>query len=80
MLEDFFELIVMFFGWTNLPMMFQIIMNEILWDIINTREVANFIYNMIVGIEKEKEYNKVVEEVVKRLVENGLYVKFKNRK
>ena len=55
-------------------------MNEILWDIINTREVANFIYNMIVGIEKEKEYNKVVEEVVKRLVENGLYVKFKNRK
>ena len=60
--------------------MFQIIMNEILWDIINTREVANFIYNMIVGIEKEKEYNKVVEEVVKRLVENGLYVKFKNRK
>lgn len=70
----------MFFGWTNLPMMFQIIMNEILWDIINTREVANFIYNMIVGIEKEKEYNKVVEEVVKRLVENGLYVKFKNRK
>ena len=61
-------------------MMFQIIMNEILWDIINTREVANFIYNMIVGIEKEKEYNKVVEEVVKRLVENGLYVKFKNRK
>ena len=70
----------MFFGWTNLPMMFQIIMNEILWDIINTREVANFIYNMIVGIEKEKEYNKVVEEVVKRLVENGLYVKFKNHK
>lgn len=61
-------------------MMFQIIMNEILWDIINTREVANFIYNMIVGIEKEKEYNKVVEEVVKRLVENGLYVKFKNHK
>ena len=60
--------------------MFQIIMNEILWDIINTREVANFIYNMIVGIEKEKEYNKVVEEVVKRLVENGLYVKFKNHK
>jgi len=41
---------------------------------------SNFLYNMIVGIEKEKGYNKVVEEVVKRLVENGLYVKSKEYK
>ena len=26
-------------------------------------------------MEKEKRYNKVVEEVVKRLVENNLYIK-----
>ena len=65
MLEELFEPIVMFFGLTNLPIIFQIIINEILWNIINTEEVANFIYNVIVEIEKEKGYNKVVEEVVK---------------
>jgi len=30
---------------------------------------------VIVETEEKKEYNKVVEEVVKRLVENDLYVK-----
>ena len=55
--------------------MFQTIMNKILWDLINTREVANFINDVIVGTDREEEYNKVVEEVVKRLAENNLYVK-----
>ena len=50
-------------------------MNEILHDLINTREVASFIDDVIVGIEKEKGYNEVVEVVVKRLVENDLYIK-----
>ena len=42
---------------------------------INTGEVASFIDNMIVEIKKEKEHDKVVEGVVKRLVENDLYIK-----
>ena len=50
-------------------------MNEILWDLINTGEVASFIDNIIVGTEEEERYNKVVEEVVKRLVENDSYIK-----
>ena len=37
--------------------------------------VASFIDNVIVGIEEEEGYNEIVEEVVKRLVENNLYVK-----
>ena len=41
-LEGSFEPIVIFFGLTNSPAMFQTIMNKILWDLINTREVANF--------------------------------------
>jgi len=49
--------------------------NEILKDLINTGEVASFINNIIVRIEEEKKHNKVVEEVVKRLTENNLYVK-----
>ena len=47
-------------------------MNKILQDLINTREVVSLIDNIIVGIEEEKEYDKVVEEVVKRLVKNSL--------
>jgi len=55
-------------------------MNKILWNLINTEKVANFIDNVIVEIEKEKEHNKVVEKVVKRLVENYLYVKLEKCK
>ena len=37
--------------------------------------MVSFIDNIIVWIEKEKKYNKVVKEVVKRLVKNDLYIK-----
>jgi len=43
----------------------------------NTGKVASFIDDVIVKTKKEEEYNKVVKEVVKRLVENDLYVKYK---
>ena len=66
---------VMFFCLTNLPAIFQMIINKILWNLINIREVASFIDDVIVGIEKEKKHNKVVEEIVKRLAEKALYIK-----
>jgi len=50
-------------------------MNKILWNFINTREVASFIDNVIVETEEEKGYNEIVEEVVRRLAENDLSVK-----
>jgi len=37
--------------------------------------VASFIDNVIVEIEKKKGHDEVVEEIVKRLAENDLYVK-----
>jgi len=49
--------------------------NEILWNLINTREVAIFIDNVIVRMEEEKEYNEEIEEAVKKLIKNDLYVK-----
>jgi len=54
----------MFFGLTNLPATFQTMMNEILRDCINTGKVASFIDDVIVGIEKEKEHDEVVKEVI----------------
>jgi len=65
----------MFFGLTNFPAMFQTIINKILWDLINTKEVVSFIDDIIVEIEEKKEYNEVMEKVIKQLVENNLYVK-----
>ena len=50
-------------------------MNEILWNLINTGEMASFIDDIIVGTKEKKEHDEVVEEVVKRLAENNLYVK-----
>ena len=50
-------------------------MNKILWDLINTGKVVSFINNVIVGTEKETGYDEIVEEVVKRLAENDLYIK-----
>jgi len=50
-------------------------MNKILQDFINIREVASFMNGIIMGTEEEEGHNKVVEEVIKRLAENNLYVK-----
>ena len=73
--EGLFELMVMFFGLINSPVTFQTIMNEILWDLINTGKVASFIDNVIIRTKGEKGHDELVEEVVKRLAENDLYVK-----
>ena len=64
----------MFFGLTNSPAIFQTIMNEILWDLINTGKVVSFIDDVIIGTEGKDEHDEIVEEVVRRLAENDLYV------
>ena len=50
-------------------------MNEILQNLLNTGEIASFIDDVIVRIEEKEEHDEAVEEIVKRLVENVLYVK-----
>jgi len=55
-------------------------MNEILQKLINTGKVNSFIDDIIVGIEEKKEHDKVVEEVIKSLAENDLYVKLEKYK
>ena len=74
-LEGLFEPTVMFFRLSNSLVMFQTMINKILQDFINTGEVVSFIDDVIVGKEEEEGYKKVVEEIVKMLAENDLYVK-----
>ena len=50
-------------------------MNEVLRDLINTRKVAEFIDDVIVGTEEEEGHDELVAEVLKKLEENNLYVK-----
>ena len=64
----------MFFGLTNSLAIFQTIINNILRDLINAGEVASFINNILVGTEEKKEHDEIVEKVVRKLVENNLYV------
>ena len=70
-----FEPVVMFFGMTNSPATFQAMMNEILRDLINEGKVVAFVDDVLVGTETEEEHNEIVEEVLRRLEENDLYVK-----
>ena len=67
--------VVMFFGITNSPAMFQGMMNEILRDIINEGKVGAFVNNVLVGTETEKGHDELVEEVLRQLEKNNLYVK-----
>jgi len=80
MLEGLFELMVMFFGLTNSPTMFQTMINKILQDLINTSKVAGFIDDVIINMKTEEEHDELVEEVVKRLAENNLYMKLEKCK
>ena len=50
-------------------------MNEILRDIINEGKVAAFVDDVLVGTETEEGHDEVVDEVLRRLKENDLYVK-----
>jgi len=65
----------MFFGLTNSPVTFQAMMNDTLRDIIDTGDVVVFMDDMLVGMEDEKKHNEVVEEILRRMKANNLYLK-----
>ena len=65
----------MFFGMTNLPAIFQAIINKILRDMINEGKVVAFVDNVLVGTKTEEGHDEIVEEVLKRLEENDMYIK-----
>jgi len=50
-------------------------MNNLLRDIIEVGDVAVFIDDVMVGTETKKEHNDIVEEVLRRMTENDLFVK-----
>ena len=69
-----FEPTVMFFGMTNSPAIFQAMMNEILRDLINKGKVIAVVDDVLVGTKTEEGHDEIMEEILKRLEENDLYI------
>jgi len=65
----------MFFGLTSSLATFQVIMNNLLKDIIQTRDIVTFIDDVMVGTETEEGHDKIMEEVLGRMEKNNLVVK-----
>jgi len=65
----------MYFGLTNSPATFQTIMNDLFRDLINQGDMVTFIDDILVATDMEEGHNELVEEVLKRLEKNDLFVK-----
>jgi len=70
----------MYFGLTNSLATFQTIMNDLFRDLINQEDMAIFIDDILVATNTEKGHDELVEEVLKRLEENNLFVKLEKYK
>jgi len=75
-----YEPTVIYFGLTNSSTTFQTMMNDLFRDLINQGDMATFIDDILVAIDMEEGHNKLVEEVLKRLEENDLFVKLEKCK
>jgi len=73
--ERSFEPTVMFFGLTNSPATFQAMMNDLLRDLVVEEKVAVFIDDVMIATETEEGHDEIVEEVLRWLEENDLFVK-----
>jgi len=73
--EGSFEPMVMFFGLTNSLATFQAMMNDLLRDLVVEEKVVVFIDDVMIAMKTEEGHDKIVEEVLRRLEENDLFVK-----
>jgi len=71
---------VMYFGLMNSSTTFQTIMNDLFRDLINQRDTVTFINDILVATDTKEGHDELVEEVLKRLEENNLFVKPKKCK
>ena len=70
-----FEATVMYFGFSNAPVTFQSMMNDILGDLICIQLVMVYLDDILIFGTCLKEHRQLVKEVLKRLQFNDLYAK-----
>jgi len=73
--EGLFEPIVMSFGLKNSLTTFQAMINELLRDLINIEKIRSFIDDVMVETESEERHDELVEEILRRMKGNDLYMK-----
>ena len=65
----------MFFSFTNSLAIFQTMINNILRDLIDIEDIVVFIDNVLVGTKNKKKHDKIVEEILRKMEVNDLYLK-----
>ena len=71
-----FEPMIMFFGLTNAPTMFQSMMNFIFRDLINEGYIIIYMDDILIHtLDDVALHRRVVNDVLRILVENDLYLK-----
>jgi len=66
---------VIFFRLTNSLATFEAIMNNLLRNMIELGDIVVFINNVMVRIETKEGHDNIVEEVLRKIAENDLFVK-----
>ena len=65
----------MFFGLTNSPATFQMMMNEIFQDLISEGHVVIYLDDILIFLKDVAEHRKIVRRILQVLQENKLYLK-----
>jgi len=71
---------IMYFGLTNSPATFQAMINDLFRDLINQGDTVTFIDDILVATDMEEGHDELVEEVLRRLEENNLFIKLEKCK
>jgi hypothetical protein len=70
-----YEPLVMYFGLMNSPTTFQAMMNNIMHDLVDKGVVVVYIDDILVFMKMVEENERIVEEVLKWLEKNDLFLK-----
>src|SRR4051794_1348396 len=68
-----FEPLVMFFGLTNSPTMFQNMMNNLLRDLVDNAKVIAYIDDIMIFTVMIKEHHQIAQQVLQVLKDNQLF-------
>jgi len=72
--QGLFEPLVMFFGMTNSPATFQIIMNDIFRDLIAEGIMVVYLDDILIFTRTEEKHMKTIRRVLQVLQENKLFL------
>jgi len=70
-----FKPLVMFFGMTNSPAIFQTMMNNIFWNLIAEGIVVVYLDDILIFTKTKEEHEQAVQQVLQVLKENKLFLR-----